>query len=53
MLKAGIAEPEKTPVSRQWLGKHVSAATVEELLEKKHATIEKPWRPDYQSMPRV
>jgi hypothetical protein len=44
LLKAGIAEPEKTPVTRKRCCKHVSAATeadatVEESLEKKHATI--------------
>jgi hypothetical protein len=47
LLKAGIAKPEETAVARQWLCKHVSAATeadatLEELLEKKHATIEEP-----------
>jgi hypothetical protein len=45
LLKAGIGEPEKTPVTRKRCCKHVSAATeadttMEELLEKKHARIE-------------
>jgi hypothetical protein len=45
LLKAGIAEPYETAVARQWPSKHISAATesdatVEELLEKKHATID-------------
>jgi hypothetical protein len=27
LLKAGLTEPEKTPVVRQWLRKHVSLTT--------------------------
>lgn len=31
LLKAGIVEPEKTPVTMQWLGKHTSVATVAQM----------------------
>jgi hypothetical protein len=33
LMKAGVAELEKTSVARQWLGKHVCLATMDELLE--------------------
>jgi hypothetical protein len=40
LLKTWIIEAEKTAIAGHWLRKHVSAATVEEFLEKKHTTRE-------------